>query len=88
MAPDAAGTSTWANPPARDQFVTTMRFPTEAGGTGSRTVLTSDGCDIPTMSWLFEYSNWQQGGGSVRFFNSAGGDFGVPDLGFSLVFNC
>ncbi|KAF7510995.1 hypothetical protein GJ744_005541 [Endocarpon pusillum] len=85
--PDRQGTSTWNNPPARREFVATTRFPTEASGTGSSTVLASNTCS-ETMSFLFEHSTWQQGGGSVRFFNSAGGNYRVPPVGFTMVFNC
>lgn len=87
VAPDRQGTSTWNNPPARREFVSTIRFPTEAGGPGLSTVLASNTCS-ETMSFLFEHSDWQQGGGSVYFFNTAGGNFGDRPIGFSMVFNC
>jgi hypothetical protein len=86
VAPDPNGLSTWNNPPARDQWVATTRFPEAKSETPTEGVLASNTCS-PTMSFLFEQSDWQ-GGGSVRFYNSAGGNSGLPPLGFSMVFNC
>lgn len=87
VAPDPNSMSTWNNPPARNQFVATTIFPTAASAQGSKTILMSNTCS-PTMSFLFEQSDWQQGGGSIRFYNSAGGNQGLPPLGFSMIFNC
>lgn len=81
VAPDPNGVSTWNNPPARDQFVATTRFPTGTTESAFSTYLASNTCS-PTMSFLFELSSWQQGAGSVVFDNNPG------YLGFSMVFNC
>jgi hypothetical protein len=87
VAPDPAGVSTWNHPPARDQFVATTIFPEAASTEPFETILMSNTCK-PTMSFLFEQSNWQQGGGSVQFYNTLGGKQGLQPLGFSMIFNC
>ncbi|KAL9625050.1 MAG: hypothetical protein Q9160_000779 [Pyrenula sp. 1 TL-2023] len=95
--PDPTATSTWNGPPRRDQFVATLRFPTERkqGDQPFKTTLWSGTCGRAvgadgglSLSFLFEYSDWQQGGGSVRFYNTLGGKQGLEPLGFSIVFSC
>jgi hypothetical protein len=87
VAPDPAGVSTWNNPPALNQFVATTIFPEAASTEPFETILMSNSCS-PTMSFLFEQSDWQQGGGSVQFYNTLGGKQGLVPLGFSMIFDC
>ena len=89
VAPDPNGVATYNHPPARDQFVSTLIFPTAKTDQSFETYLYSSTCK-PTMSFLFEHSTWQQDpdGGSVRFYNTPGGEAGLPPQGFSLVYNC
>ncbi|MCJ1361018.1 hypothetical protein MMC16_000114 [Acarospora aff. strigata] len=78
---------TWNNPPVKNQFVATTIFPTGKTTQGFKTILASNSCS-PTMSFLFELSDWQQGAGSVKFYNSLGGKQGLQPIGFSMIFNC
>lgn len=79
-APDPTGTSTWNHPPAKDQLVATVNFPTVGSTETFETILWAGTC-AQTLTFFFELSNWQPGSGSVSFLNSA-------TEGFSLVYNC
>jgi len=87
VAPDPNGVSTYNNPPVRNQFVSTLIFPTTTSTEIYKTILYSNTCS-PTMSFLFELSTWQQGTGHVQFFNSLGGKQGLQPIGFSMIFDC
>lgn len=92
--PDRYGTSTWNNPPQKQQHVSTVIFPAEGSTDTFETNLWAGNCPVPptpdggTLTFLFELSTWQQGNGSVSFFNSLGGKQGLQAEGFSLIFNC
>jgi len=79
--------ATWNHPPVKDQFVATTIFPTQKNAQGFKTILASNSCS-PTMSFLFELSDWQQGAGHVKFDNSLGGKQGLQPIGLSMIFNC
>ena len=78
---------TYNHKPVKDQFVSTVIFPTQKSTTIYKTILVSNSCS-PQMSFYFEQSNWQQGTGSVNFFNSLGGKQGLQPIGFSMIYNC
>jgi len=85
--PFTDGSNTWNHPPVKDQFVATTIFPTQKSSQVFKTILASNSCS-PTMSYLLELSGWQQGAGSVQFYNSLGGKQGLQPIGFSMIFNC
>jgi hypothetical protein len=91
--PDPYGTSTWNNRPQTEQMVATVIFPTEGSTDTYETNLWAGTCPFGptqnggTLTFLFELSNWQQGSGSVNFYNSLGGK-GFEAVGFSLIFDC
>ncbi|PGH02041.1 hypothetical protein GX51_04853 [Blastomyces parvus] len=72
---------TYANPPPKNQMVSTFNVPVNQGQKGFHTVLVSSTCS-PTMSFLLEYSSWQKGDGRADWADRPG------VVGFSMVFNC
>ncbi|MCJ1256029.1 hypothetical protein MMC24_003848 [Lignoscripta atroalba] len=82
-----ANLPTYNHPPVKDQFVSTVIFPTKKTTSAFKTTLASNTCS-PVMSYLIELSDWQQGAGSVNFFNTLGGKQGIVPIGFSMVYNC
>lgn len=74
------GYPTYSNQPRKDQLVGTINIPTTQSQTPFKTIVASNTCS-PTMSWLAEYSTWQQGGGAAYWYNSPG------YVGFSLIFD-
>jgi len=79
--------ATWNNPPVKDQFIATTIFPTQKSTQVFKTILASNSCS-PTMSFLFQLSDWQQGAGYVDFYNTLGGKQGLHPIGFSMIFDC
>ena len=78
----------WNKPPVKDQFVSTVIFPTTNPTDGPyKTYLWSGKCS-PTMSFQFELSDWQQGAGWVNFYSTPGGKLTLVPIGFNMVYNC
>ncbi|PGG96458.1 hypothetical protein AJ79_09583 [Helicocarpus griseus UAMH5409] len=78
---------TYNNPPQKDQMVGTVNFPTQKTTSVFKTIVASDTCE-PVMSFLVEHSGWQQGEGTVHFYNTLGWKVGLEPIGFSLIYNC
>ncbi|PGH34503.1 hypothetical protein GX50_02686 [[Emmonsia] crescens] len=71
---------TYYSQPRKNQLVGTINIPITRTQTPFKTIVASNTCS-PTMSWLAEYSTWQQGDGAAYWYNSPG------YVGFSLIFD-
>ncbi|KAL9618451.1 MAG: hypothetical protein Q9160_006829 [Pyrenula sp. 1 TL-2023] len=96
---DPLGRATWNTPPKKDQFVSTIRFPTTQQDQPFETYIWSGVCPSVNpqshypyggvLSFLLEGSGWQQFAGDVRLYNSIGGKSANPEpAGLALVYNC
>lgn len=78
----------WNKPPVKDQFVSTVIFPTTNPTDGPLKRYLWSGTCSPTMSFQFELSDWQQGAGWVNYFTSVGGKLTTTPINFNMVYNC